>query len=458
MLIKNGTIVTAEAMYESDLRMEDGVIVKIRKDLEPHQGEEVVDASGLLVLPGGIDVHTHFDMPAGEGLKTSDDFYAGTKAAIAGGTTTILDFAEPEPGAPLAEGLKMWHEKADDQSFCDYSFHMTVSGWDISTRMQMEAMLHSGITTFKAYTAYKDGLGVDDKEMFRIMQDLKCIGGMLMVHCENGDVLECLSERLRKKDPANIENHPKSRPNLVEKEAISRVIDLAALADVPVYIVHVSTKEGLDVIQSAREKGQKVYAETCPHYLLLNDSKYKQPRLEALKYVMSPPLRKQDDQRALWTGLQEGVLDVVSTDHCAFNIIGQKNKNTETDFTKIPNGAPGVEQRVELMHHYGEKQGMSPMEITRLLSENPAKLMGIYPRKGVLQEGSDGDVVLLNPDCEHFISAATQYQKVDYTPYEGMAINKKVEHVFLRGKAVVKDGKVIAEQPSGRFLLCEKIK
>ena len=455
MLIQKGTIVTSKEKRQADLRIEGEIITEIGENLQLKDGEEVIDASGKLVLPGGIDAHTHFDMPAGDDLMTSDTFTSGSKAAIAGGTTSILDFAEPDLGAPLADGLAVWQEKSVGKTYCDFGYHMTVSHWDETMDAQIADMVKQGVSSFKAYTAYKDGIGVEDDDLYRILKGIRKAGGLLLVHAENGDMINALMNELAKEDPALIMNHPKSRPNLVEKEAVSRVIDIAQIAKAPVYIVHVSTAEALDVITQAKKKGAEVYCETCPHYLLLNVSKYEPSGLDAAKYVMSPPLRFEEDETRLRKGLYQKEIDCLSTDHCSFTT--KQKAAGEKDFRKIPNGIPGVETRMELMYSFGKEWGLDECDVAALTSENPAKIFGLYPKKGILAVGSDADLVIMNPNTPHTISKETQYQDVDYAPFEGVQVDHKIEQVFLRGKHLVKDGKITAQKPEGEFLFCEPL-
>lgn len=456
MIIKGGTAVMEKEERRADIRIREGVIVEIGEDISPEEGEELIDARGCLVMPGGIDAHTHFDMPGPE-CRTSDDFFTGTRAAIMGGTTTILDFAEFQEREEMQDGLDLWHEKADGRSYCDFGFHMTVPEWKEGTEEQIHSMIRQGITSFKAYTAYQDSIGVSDKELYPLMECIRETGALLCVHCENGQVLEYLQKKYLKKNPYDIRNHSLSRPDLVEKEAVSRVIDFAAMTGARVYIVHVSTREAKQVIGRAKEQGLDIYGETCPQYLLLDESCYELPEFESAKYVLSPPLRKKDNQLPLWQGLREGVLDTVSTDHCSFFYKTHKFLGKE-DFTRIPNGIPGVEHRMELMLHYGEQQEMSPGMIARVTAENPARIFGLYPRKGVIRVGSDGDIIIVKPDSPHMLSAGTQNQQVDYTPYEGFWVKKKIRTVVLRGQVVAEEGKLVQEKPGGRFLKREIIR
>lgn len=454
MLIKGGTVINENRKQKADIRIKGDRIERVAENLAALDGETVLKASSKYILPGGIDVHTHLDMPAAE-CSTCDDFYTGTRAAVCGGTTTVIDFAEYDQGKRMQDGLDAWHKKADHRAFCDYGFHMTVPEWKKDTRTQLASMKNQGITSFKAYTAYKDSMGVDDRQLFQIMEAVRDISGLLCVHCENGDIVEYMQEKLKAISPADIKNHPASRPNLVEKEAVSRVLDLAAMAEVPVYIVHVSTREALEVIKAAKKRGQKVYAETCPQYLLLDDSKYDLPGFEAAKYVISPPLRKKADQEALWEGLKDQTLDGISTDHCSFYFESQKTLGL-LDFTRIPNGAPGVEHRLELMLHHGLNRGFSLEEMVRLLSAGPAKIFGLFPDKGVIEEGSHADIAIVESNFPHVISAGTSRQETDYTPYEGMETDWKVSDVLVKGEWIVRDGAFIGKEPKGNFLNRDK--
>lgn len=452
MLIKNGIIINENGRFQGDLRLKAGKIVVIGTGLEPEGSEEILDAEGAYILPGGVDVHTHIDMPAGE-CMTSDDYFTGTKAAVMGGTTTVMDFPEYNEGETLQDGLNSWIKKAEGKSFCDYSFHMTVSGWNQNIQKELAHMKEQGITSFKAYTAYQDGIGVYDVQLFQILQEMKKLGTLLCVHCENGDVLKCLQQQLREKNASDIQNHPKSRPNLTEKEAVSRVIDFAAIAKVPVYIVHVSTKEAAEVIRQAKQKGQKIYAETCPQYLLLDESRYGLPGFESAKYVLSPPLRTKEDQESLWQAIADGTIDVVSTDHCSFRFQGQKDLGKE-DFTRIPNGTPGIETRMELMLEYGSRRGISLEKLVKLLCTEPARIFGLYPAKGVIQAGSDADLIIVKENMPHQISAETLCQNVDYTPFEGFKVTYQIQDVFVKGKYAKRKGRWVMDNPEGRFLFC----
>ena len=451
MLLKNGTVVTGAGCLCQDIRIKGETIAQVGENLQPYEGEEVMDISGCLAVPGGIDGHTHFDMPCGE-IKTSDDFYSGTKAAAAGGTTTVIDFSEPEHGASLQSGLDQWHEMADGKSFTDYSFHMTLARYDENIEKEICSMVEQGVTSFKAYTAYKGDLGVEDRDMYRLLSLTARHGGMLMVHCENGDILDVRREELGRERPEDISKHPLSRPNEVEHEAVSRMLDMARLLEAPVYIVHTSTRQALEEIRKAKGEGVKAFCETCPQYLFLTEEKYHLPGFESAKYVCSPPLRSREDGNALWEGIKDGMVDTLSTDHCSFFYEGQKDLGRK-DFRKIPNGMPGVENRLELLYSSAEEKGLSYSDIARLTAEEPAKIFGLYPKKGVIQPGSDADLTVIWPDAPHTISAKTQVQKVDYSPYEGITVSHKIRHVFLRGHRIIEDGRFTDEDPAGRYVL-----
>ncbi|MCD8248657.1 MAG: dihydropyrimidinase [Lachnospiraceae bacterium] len=450
MLIKNGTIVNEDGRRRADLRLEEGRITALGEELVPENGEKTLDAEGYLVLPGGVDAHVHLDMPAGE-IRTSDDYLTGMKAAVLGGTTTVMDFPEYGDGETLLDGLDRWMAKAEGRSYCDYSFHMTVSGWDETMAEQISGIRARGLLSFKAYTAYQDDIGMNDVQLFRILQCMAKEGTLLLVHCENGSVLESLQRQLKAENLSDIANHPRSRPNLVEKEAVSRVLDLAALAGAPVYIVHVSTREAVEAIWRAKRAGQRVYAETCPQYLLLNEEKYRLPGFESAKYVLSPPLRTREDQEALWEALRDGTIDTVSTDHCSFFYKGQKERGLQ-DFTAIPNGIPGIENRMELMLTYGSRRGFTLEDIVRLTAAEPARIFGFYPQKGGIREGADADLLFVRKTAPRRIMMETQHQHVDYTPYEGMEIDWEIAQVFVKGKQLVRDGHWTQGAADGRFL------
>lgn len=443
LLLKGGTIVSPESSIIADIRIQEGLITEIGKNL-PSLDSTIMDVSGKLLFPGFIDTHTHFDLDAGD-FFTADNFYTGTKAAIAGGTTTILDFTTQEKHQTLAEALQNWHKKAEGFSSCDYGFHMSITDWNEASRKEIKEMTKAGVTSYKLYMAY-DNLKVDDGKIYEIIKAVKEEGGIIGVHCENGDLINELIKEQKEQGNLSPNAHPLSRPDDIEAEAISRLLTIAKLADAPINIVHLSTKKGYDIIKKAREEGQKVYIETCPQYLLLDDSYYDLKDFESAKYVLSPPLRKKDDQECLWKALEENQIDTMGTDHCSFNFIGHKDRG-RNDFSKIPNGIPGAEHRPVLLYTYGVVENkITKEQMCAVLSTNPAKLFGMYPQKGVIKEGSQADIVVWDTDYKWLITSENQLQNVDYTPYEGFQVTGRAEHVFLRGNLVVTNGEVIQEK------------
>lgn len=452
MLIKNGSIVLTDAVFQGDVRIENGVFSELGVALEGKSNEKIIDASGLLVLAGGIDSHTHFDLDTGT-ARSADDFYSGTRAAVVGGTTTILDFATQDKGRSLHDAYQHWRQLADDKSFCDYGFHMAIVDWNEQIKKEMGSLAQVGISSFKLYMAYKGALQVDDGVIYEALEESARIGGVIGFHCENGDLIAARIAENRRLNHCAASYHSRTRPEAVEEEAISRLLAIGGLAKAPVWIVHLSTGGGLDLALEARAKGQKVLLETCPQYLLLDDSCYGNEGDEDFsiaKYVISPPLRSLDSQRRLWNGVISGEIDFLSTDHCSFNFKGQKELGRE-DYSLIPNGAPGVEHRFSLLYTYGVKEGrISLPQFTRLVSQKPAEAFGLH-NKGSITPGKDADFVLYNPNGEWTISAANQTQRVDYTPFEGMKIKGRIERVFLRGQEVVKQGKILVNEAVGQY-------
>ena len=442
-ILKGGILVSPEGSRRADIELESGKICRLGENLRSDDAK-VLDVNGKLIFPGFIDTHTHFKLDAGD-FFTADDFYTGTRAAIAGGTTAVLDFATQNRGETLEEALGNWHIKADGQCSCDYGFHMSISQWNPAVKDELKAMTREGVTSYKLYMAY-DNLRVDDGEIMDILKAVNEEGGIIGVHCENGTLVSYLSSKLKEEGNLWPSAHPLSRPDEVEAEAINRLLTIARIAGTPVNIVHLSSKKGYKIAKEARRQGQRVYIETCPQYLLLDDSKYSLPQFESAKYVLSPPLRKKEDIECLWSALAEGDIDTIGTDHCSFNMKPQKERGIN-DFTRIPNGIPGVEHRPALLYTYGvAKKRITKEQLCAVLSTNAAKLFGMYPRKGALQVGSDGDVVVWDPEYRGHISAKGQLQNVDYTPYEGMEIQGRAQYVFLRGQLIVEDGNVISEK------------
>ena len=449
ILIQNGILVLPTGPIQADLRVAGGRIAELGPGLAPG-ASRVIDAQERLVFPGFIDTHTHFEMNKGFPNETADDWYTGTRAALAGGTTTVLDFAEPERGATLASALETWHGRADGAACCNYGFHMTVKDWSPSIRSELREMTAAGVTSYKVYLAY-DNLRLSDAAAYEVVKAVGAEGGVVGCHCENGDLV---TEGIRAQQAAgNLSPaaHPLSRPPAVEAEAVGRWLTIAELAGCPVNIVHLSTLRGLEAVRAARTRGQRLYVETCPQYLLLDERSYRLPGFESAKFVLSPPLRAQENCAALWDALEAGEIDTIGTDHCSFRFHGAKELGRE-DFSKIPNGIPGVEHRPSLMYTYGVAAGrITAVDMARLLAENPARLFGMYPQKGVLAVGSYADLVIFDPNDTGRITAETQYQNVDYTPYEGMALRGRVDTVLLGGEVAVEGGRALLER-RGRYV------
>ena len=374
----------------------------------------------------------------------ADSFETGTRAAACGGTTTIVDYATQDKGMTMPEALEEWHRRADGTCTANYAFHMAIADWNEQTKRDIPAMREAGIVSFKTYFAY-DHLKLDDAQTLEVLESIRPFDGILCVHCENGTLVDALQQRVFDAGITGPEGHPLSRPAACEAEAISRLTYLAELADARINIVHLSTAEGLDAIRAAKARGVRVSVETCPQYLLLDDTRYLEPGFEGAKYVMSPPLRKPHDVAVLRQALADGEIDTIATDHCSFNLHGQKDRGLG-DFRKIPNGAPGVEHRPALIMTIFQDT-LGPMDFCRLMSTNPAKVFGMYPRKGVLQKGSDADICVWDPNVRWTISAAKQHQAVDYTPYEGFEATGRAHLVYVGGELVVRDGEPLGPKP-----------
>lgn len=450
VVFSGGTVVTASGCIPADVRIEGEKIVAVGGGLA-RKGDEVHDVAGKLLLPGGVDAHTHFEMPFCS-TPIADTFSTGTAAALAGGTTTIIDYITQFHGQTLGEALSIWHSKTDGKCHCDYGFHMGVTDWNSSVKEEIGRIIAEGVPSFKMYMAYKGVLQVDDAALYQMLEALKKEGGLLTVHCENGDMVAERSRELIAQGNRGVRYHPQSRPEAFETESVNRLLTIAEEADAPVYVVHVSSAPSMQLIVSAKMRGTAVYAETCPQYLLLDDSRYELPGFEGAKYVISPPLRAVKNQGPLWAAVEHGLVDVLATDHCSFNFVGQKDAGRD-DFTRIPNGAGGVEQRMMLLYSEGVAKGrMSLPRFVELTATNPARIFGLYPQKGAIIPSADADIVVLNPGGSGKISAATQYQNVDYTPYEGWNIDGAIDAVFLRGQRVVEGGKLLEAKAEGRFI------
>lgn len=450
LLIKNGRIITSSDDFVSDVLIQGEKILAIGKDL-PNPVDRVINASGKYVIPGGIDVHTHLDMPLGN-ISSSDDFETGTIAAAFGGTTTIVDFPTQSRGKSLHDAFKLWQTKAQGKSVIDYGFHMIVTDVNDSILDEMDQLVADGITSFKLFTAYPGALMLDDASIFRVMQRAKKNGALIMMHAENGSVISELVKNALQQGNTNPIYHALTRPSVLEGEATYRTIALAEVAGVPCYIVHVTCAEALDAIIHARQKGLPVFGETCPHYLLLSEDDLRKPDFEGAKYVLSPPLRPRWHQEKLWQSLSDGSLSIVATDHCPFNLKGQKELG-QGDFTKIPNGAPGIENRLHLTYEFGVNQGrFSLNKWVELVSTNPAKIFGMYPQKGEIAIGSDADIVIWNPDTEYTISASTHHMRVDYNMFEGFNVKGNAETVISRGEIIIQNNQFLGRPGCGKFL------
>lgn len=444
LLIQNGTIVSDGASYQANLLAENGVIRAIAPGLDA-PCERRIDAAGCLVLPGFIDTHTHLDLPLGD-LVTADDFDSGTHAAVLGGTTTVLDFATQDRGMTMQQALDLWHRKAAG-SHCNYGFHMAISEWDEAHAAEIDSMVRQGVTSFKMYMVY-DAMRLDDGAICDALSRMARRGCLAGIHCENYDLLR---ERIRQLHAAgrfDAAAHPLSRPAIVEAEAVARLMRIAQLAGTPVWVVHLSTADGLEEVRRARTRGQQVLVETCPQYLVLDDSRYLEA--DAAKYVLSPPLRRAGDQAALLQAMQDGEVDVIGTDHCSFTM-AQKALGRD-DFTKIPNGGAGIQNRAELVYAAAVQPGrITPAQMAALLSTNAAKAFGMYPQKGTLRVGSDADLAIFDPHRSRTISWRTNAHRCDNSPYEGMRVPGSVRDVVLGGELVVEDGRLI-QRGRGRFV------
>jgi len=451
-LITNGHIITATDDFLGDILIEDEQIAAVGSPgtFASLQIDTILDAQGRYIFPGAIDVHTHIELSLPTTVA-SDDFESGTIAAACGGTTTIIDFANQQRGHSLAEALQSWHRKAGGKAVIDYGFHITITDLPSAPETAMDEMIAEGVTTFKLLMAYPGTFMVDDETIYRVLRRSARLGGLVMVHAENGITIDFIvREAVAAGHTAPI-YHAHTRPAILEGEAAQRAIMLATLTEAPLYIVHVSCAHSLHAVAAARVKGLPVWGETCPQYLYLDDSCYTAPGFEGAKYVCTPPIRSDADNEALWVGLQRRELQVVSTDHAPFNYHGQKELGLH-DFTKIPNGLPGVEHRVILMYDGVRKGKLAIQHFVDLVSTMPAKLFGLFPRKGTISPGSDADLVFFDPDRTMTISAATQHQRVDYTPYEGMRVQGVPAIVLLRGKVIVRDGEYVGGKGGGQYL------
>src|ERR1700745_119123 len=439
-IISNGQVVTATDTYSADIAISAGKIEAIGQNLPKQNAARVLDATGKYLFPGGIDVHTHLDMPFG-GTTSADDFESGTVAAAHGGTTCVVDFAIQYKGQTLHHAWETWMKKADGKAAIDYGFHMIITEISDQVEGEMDALVRQGVTSFKLFMAYPGVFMLDDGSIFKALLRTGRNGGTICMHAENGDVIDVLVQRALAAGHTAPKYHALTRPARAEAEATHRAIALAEIADVPIYIVHLSSAEALEMVTEARDRGLPAFAETCPQYLFLSYDNYEDPEFGGSKYVMSPPLRDKAKQDQLWRGLAFNDLQAIATDHCPFCMKEQKELG-RNDFSKIPNGAPGIETRMSLVYDGGVRTGrISLNRFVELTSTSPAKIFGLFPRKGTIAPGSDADVVIFAPGKKHTRAAKTLHMKVDYTPYEGREITGAAETVLSRGRVIIENGK-----------------
>jgi len=454
ILIKNGQLVTAAETYIADIFMEGEQIIAIGKDLD-YTADKVIDATGKLVFPGGIDPHVHLDMPF-MGTHSSDDYETGTRAALHGGTTMVIDFILQTQGDSLHNALKTWQEKSAGKAIGDYSYHMAVTDFNDDVAKEVVQMIEEeGISSFKTFMAYKGALMIDDGQMVQLMKVVKKHGGLVTVHATNGDMIDSLIAKNRAQGNLSPIYHYLSQPEITESEASARFSDMLEYTGCPGYIVHMTCEGALNAVRTSTQRNQKVFVETCTQYLLLDASLYEND-FEGAKWVMSPPLREKKDQAALWSGINQGLIQVVATDHCPFT--WEQKKMGKDDFSKIPNGHPAIEHRMELLFSEGVHKGkISLTKYVEISSTNAAKIFGMYPRKGTIAIGSDADIVVFDPKKEHTISVKTHHMNCDYSGYEGQQVVGKTEIVILRGKIAIENEQCQLKAGHGQFIRRGKI-
>ncbi|MBK6691192.1 MAG: dihydropyrimidinase [Myxococcales bacterium] len=451
-LIKGGTVVTAVDTYAADVLIDGERIVAMFDPSAAPAGtfDKTIDATGKLIMPGGIDAHTHLDMPFG-GTTSSDDFETGTLAAAHGGTTCIVDFAIQAKGENLRKGLDTWHGKAEGKAAVDYAFHLIMTDVNDQTIPEMKSIVDDGVTSFKMFMAYPGVLHVDDGQIFRGMQRAGELGALICMHAENGIPIDILVAQAIAKGHTSPVYHALTRPQIAEAEGTFRAICLAEMAGSPVYMVHLSAERALKQVVEARDRGLPTYAETCPQYLFLSEDDLARPDFEGAKFVCTPPLRPAHMQEDMWRGLRTNDLQVVSTDHCPFCMKGQKELGKDS-FAKIPNGMPGVETRMYLLWDGGVRKGRISMNrFVEITSTAPAKIFGLYPKKGTIAVGADADLLVWDPEKKHVLSQKTLHMRVDYSPFEGQEVTGAATHVFSRGKLVVENGSYVGKKGDGRF-------
>ncbi|MFC3179844.1 dihydropyrimidinase [Cypionkella sinensis] len=449
-VIKNGTIVTADLTYKADVLIDQGKIIEIGANLK---GDRTLDATGAYVMPGGIDPHTHLEMPF-MGTYSADDFESGTRAALAGGTTMVVDFVLPGQGQGLMDAAQMWHNKST-RANCDYSYHMAITWWGQKVWEDMEASVKAGMTSFKHFMAYKGALMVNDDEMYQSFKRVGDLGGLAMVHAENGDVVAELTAKLLAEGNVGPEAHAYSRPPQVEGEATNRAIMIADMAGVPLYVVHTSCEDAHEAIRRARLAGKRVWGEPLIQHLTLDESEYQNPDWDhAARRVMSPPFRNKLHQDSLWAGLQSGSLSVVATDHCAFTT--EQKRYGVGNFSKIPNGTGGLEDRMPMLWTYGVATGrLTPNEFVAVTSTNIAKILNCYPQKGAVLVGADADLVVWDPEKSKTIGAANQQSAIDYNVFEGKTVKGLPRYTLSRGVVSVDDGEIKTREGHGKFIARE---
>jgi dihydropyrimidinase len=451
VLIKGGTVVNADRSFAADVLCENGVITAVGDNLDAPKGAETVDAGGQFVMPGGIDPHTHMQLPF-MGTVTTEDFYTGTAAGLAGGTTMIIDFVIPDPQQSVMEAWKAWNEWAE-KSVADYSFHVAITWWDDTVHEDMGTLVRDhGVNSFKHFMAYKNAIMADDETLVNSFSRARELGAVCTVHAENGELVFRLQQQIYDKGVTGPEGHPLSRPPQVEGEAANRAIRIAEVLKVPLYVVHNSCRQSLEAITRARNEGQRVFGEVLAGHLLVDDSVYLDKDFEvAAAHVMSPPFRSKDHQEALWRGLQSGNLQTTATDHCCF--CADQKAMGKDDFRLIPNGTAGIENRMEVLWDRGVNTGRLTMnEFVAVTSTNAAQIFNIYPRKGTVAAGADADIVVWDPEATKTISAKTHHQNVDYNIFEGMEIKGCASHTIANGKVVYRDGQLDVERGAGRYV------
>ncbi len=452
-LIKNGTVVTAAGISKADVAVEGGKIALIGADLKV-AGARIIDASECYVIPGGVDVHTHLDTP-GFDTVTADDFESGTRAAACGGTTTIVDFCQQAHGQSLADALRVWHEKAAGKASIDYGFHIIVRDMNDAVEAELARLPDEGITSFKLFMAYKGMLGVDDLVLIRALEQARKAGALVMVHAENGDAAYFLQRKYVAEGKTAPKYHAPTRPPRVEAEATARAIALAELVGTSIYIVHLTCRESLEEVVRGRSRGVDVLAETCTHYLYVTKEDLDRDGFEGAKYVFTPPARTREDHEILWHALAHRTLELVSSDHASWNYAGDKELGRD-DFTKIPNGAPGIEERLTMVYQGVDQGRLRLPQFVDLTATRPAQIFGLFPRKGTIAVGSDADLVIWDPRRERTIRQAELHHAVDYTLYEGMAVRGAPRTVLRRGDLLVKDETFVGRPGTGEFLRREK--